>query len=261
MKNVNELLSLENKCAVVVGGKGIIGLSISEALAEMGAEVYIASPNSDNNDKSIKTLRERGLAVYGKSVDQSSESSVESLIIDILNKSNSSPSILFNCGVHRPMKKYFNDSTSNWDKSMEVNSRGLFITCRSFANVMKNNGGGSIINISSIYGLVAPDKAIYEGTEMNTEPDYPYNKGGMIMFSKYLSSYLAEYNIRVNCIAPGGIYNKQPKDFIDKYIRKVPLNRMGSKEDLKGISVFLASEASSYITGTVIPIDGGLTSL
>jgi len=81
----------------------------------------------------------------------------------------------------------------------------------------------------------------------------------MIMFSKYLSAYLAEYNIRVNCIAPGGIYNKQPQNFIDKYTSKVPLNRMGSKEDLKGVSVFLASEASSYITGAVIPVDGGLT--
>ena len=92
------------------------------------------------------------------------------------------------------------DDSAMWDRSMEVNARGLFLTCRAFAKAMKNHGGGSIINIASIYGLVAPDKSIYEGTDLNTEPDYSYTKGGMIMFSKYMASYFAQDGVRVNCI-------------------------------------------------------------
>ena len=102
---------------------------------------------------------------------------------------------------------------------------------------------------------------IYEGTDINTEPDYPYTKGGMIMFSKYLASYFAQHNIRVNCIAPGGMYNNQDEVFIKRYTRRVPMKRMAYHDDLKGVIVFLASSSSEYITGAVIPVDGGLTIL
>jgi NAD(P)-dependent dehydrogenase (short-subunit alcohol dehydrogenase family) len=126
---------------------------------------------------------------------------------------------------------------------------------------MAKNGGGSIINVASIYGLVAPDQAIYKGTNIQTEPDYPYTKGGMIMFSKYLSTYLAKDKVRVNCVAPGGFFNNQGEPFLSQYIKKVPLRRMAYHNDLKGVAIFLASDASSYVTGTVIPVDGGWTIL
>ena len=132
------------------------------------------------------------------------------------------PDILINCGVLRPMKNFLDDTTENWNESMRVNSLGLFITCRKFANEMAIHNGGSIINISSIYGIVAPDKSIYKNTDLNTEPDYPYTKGGMIMFSKYLASYYADKNIRVNCIAPGGLYNNQESNFFNSYVKKYP---------------------------------------
>ena len=160
------------------------------------------------------------------------------------------------------MKRNFNDTVKNWDKSMTTNSRGIFVTCRIFANAMKKNKvHGSIINISSIYGLVAPDMKIYKGSNFETEPDYPFVKGGIISFSRYLASYLSDYNIRVNCIAPGGVFNNQKKPFLTKYIKKTLLKRMAKPDDLKGAAVFLSSEASSYITGCVIPIDGGLTAI
>ncbi len=157
------------------------------------------------------------------------------------------------------MKNFLDDTTENWNESMRINSLGLFITCRRFANEMSKYDGGSIINISSIYGVVAPDKSIYKNTDLNTEPDYPYTKGGMIMFSKYLASYYADKNIRVNCIAPGGLYNNQDSNFYNAYVKKVPMGRMASSEDMKGVAIFLASDASSYITGLVIPVDGGFT--
>ena len=157
------------------------------------------------------------------------------------------------------MKRFFNDTVENWDNSMEVNARGMFVTCRQFGNAMALSGGGVIINISSIYGLVAPDMNIYKGSSFETEPDYPFLKGGIISFSKYLASYYAEKKVRVNCISPGGFFNNQPEPFLSKYIAKTPLARMANHDDMKGVALFLASDASSYITGVVIPVDGGWT--
>ena len=256
--HINNLLSLKGHCAVVIGGKGNIGYPMAEALAEAGARVYIASPSAKDEDEAIIQLKGNGLDVFGKSLNQSDESDIDQFIFS-LEKEFKAPDILINTGVERPMKKFMDDDFATWDRSMKVNARGLFLTCRAFAKTMKDHGGGSIINIASIYGLVAPDKSIYEGTDLNTEPDYSYTKGGMIMFSKYMASYFAQDSVRVNCIAPGGMFNNQDESFIQKYIQKVPMQRMAYPDDMKGIAVFLASSASKYITGAVIPVDGGLT--
>lgn len=258
--HINDLYSLKERCAVVIGGKGKIGAPMVEALAEAGAVVFVASPSARDDDQSIKELKKRGLNVHGRLLSQSDEDSIRSLISNIEDECKP-PDILINSGVERPMKKYFEDDSTAWDKSMEVNARGLFLTCKIFGSCMVKAGGGTIINITSIYGIVAPDQSIYRGTDINTEPDYPYTKGGMIMFSKYLASYYARDNIRVNCIAPGGMFNNQDKSFVDQYIRRVPMKRMAYPDDMKGVAVFLASDASKYITGAVIPVDGGLTAL
>lgn len=257
---LDRLFSLKGRCAVVVGGAGKIGFPMSEALAEAGAHVFIASTNKKNYQEAAHKLKKKGLLVEGISFDQSNEKKVSASLKSITKKFKT-PDILVNCGVERPMKKFFQDSVKTWDRSMAVNARGLFITCRTFGLAMSKNKGGSIINVASIYGVVAPDQNIYKGTTIQTEPDYPYTKGGMVMFSKYLASYLAKDQVRVNCIAPGGFFNNQGEPFLSQYTRKVPLRRMAYHEDLKGVTVFLASDASSYVTGTVIPVDGGLTIL
>lgn len=256
--HINELFSLKGKCAVVIGGAGRIGFPISEALAEAGAHVCITSWPEEHFTSAVEKLKEKGFNAFGYLMDQSDEESVMAFLKEI-KATVKTPDVLVNCGVERPMKKRFEDSVANWDRSMAVNARGLFIMCRAFAKVMKEQGGGSIINISSIYGIVAPDMQIYEGTDMGTEPDYPYTKGGVNMFSKYLASLFAKDNIRVNCIAPGGFFDNQPKSFVERYTKKVPMGRMLYHDDLKGIAVFLASDASRYVTGTVIPVDGGFT--
>lgn len=256
--HVKELFSLSGKCAVVVGGAGKIGSPICEALAEAGAQVYIVSRQKENYLSAAEKLGAAGLNVHGLRMDQSDEKSVADCL-ETITRSAKIPDILVNCGVERPMKKYFNDDIEFWDHSMKINSRGLFITCRTFGKAMVQQGGGCIINVASIYGLVAPDQYIYEGTSMQTEPDYPYTKGGMIMFSKYLASLFSKDKIRVNCIAPGGFFDQQEEPFYSRYLKKVPMRRMAYHDDLKGVAVFLASDASSYITGVVIPVDGGLT--
>jgi NAD(P)-dependent dehydrogenase (short-subunit alcohol dehydrogenase family) len=256
--HINKLYSLDGKCAVVIGGAGKIGFPMAQALAEAGACVYVGSRNEKNYNAVAKKLQSEGLNVEGILLDQSSETSVKHAL-EVVTKEFKNPEILINSGCSRPMKKYFNDTVDNWDKSMEINARGMFITSRTFGNAMAQGDGGSIINISSIYGLVAPDMSIYEGSDFETEPDYTFLKGGIIAFSKYLSSYYSKKNVRVNCISPGGYYNNQPEPFLSKYIERIPLGRMANHDDMKGVALFLASEASSYITGAVIPVDGGWT--
>lgn len=249
--HIKDLFSLEGKTAVVVGGYGKIGYPMSEALAEAGADVFIASPSAEKRSNALNNIQTIQM-------NQADEEDVERVLHEVTIQSRV-PSILINSGVERPMKNFFDDTVATWDRSMEVNARGLFVTCRAFGRAMAKSGGGSIINIASIYGLVAPDQSLYEGTDFQTEPDYPYTKGGMIMFSKYLASFFAKQNVRVNCVAPGGFFNHQPSVFLEKYNRKTPIGRMANHDDLKGVAVFLASEASRYVTGVVIPVDGGFT--
>ena len=258
--HIRDLFSLTGKCAVVIGGAGKIGLPMAESLAQSGARVYIASRHATLFQPVVDKLREQSLDVVGVELDQSNEPMVLSLI-ESITREFKTPDILVNCGVERPMKLFFEDSVEAWDRSMAVNARGLFVTCRAFAKAMAAQGGGTIINVASIYGISAPDPSIYEGSDVGTEPDYPYTKGGMIMFSKYLASYFAERRVRVNCVAPGGLFNNQPEPFMSRYLRKVPMRRMADHDDLKGVTVFLASRASEYITGAVIPVDGGFTLL
>lgn len=124
---------------------------------------------------------------------------------------------------------------------------------------MKKQKSGVIINIASIYGVLGPNFSVYEGTEMTMPVEYSMIKGGIINFTRYLSTYLAPYNIRVNAISPGGIFNNQPKSFVEKYKEKVPLGRMGTPSDIVGTVIFMVSDASEYITGQNIMVDGGLS--
>jgi NAD(P)-dependent dehydrogenase (short-subunit alcohol dehydrogenase family) len=256
--HIKELFSLEGQCAVVIGGAGKIGFPMAEGLAEAGARVYIASTQEENYQTAVKKLTNAGLDCRGIRLDQSNEQEVIACLKGI-QKEYKTPDILINCGVERPMRQFFDDSVESWDRSMAVNARGLFVVCRAFANAMAIEGNGSIINVASIYGIVAPDPMLYEGTLIQTEPDYPYTKGGMIMFSQYLASKFAKQNVRVNVVAPGGYFNNQGEPFYSQYCRKVPMGRMSFHDDIKGVAVFLASKAAQYITGVTIPVDGGFT--
>jgi NAD(P)-dependent dehydrogenase (short-subunit alcohol dehydrogenase family) len=124
---------------------------------------------------------------------------------------------------------------------------------------MKVQGGGSIVNLASIYGVVAPDFSIYEGSTMTMPVAYAAIKGGVIAFSKYMATYYAKDNIRVNCVSPGGVFDKQSGSFVEKYIAKTPLGRMATPGDIVGAVLYLASAASSYVTGHNLIVDGGWT--
>src|SRR3989304_8747593 len=136
---------------------------------------------------------------------------------------------------------------------------GYFVMCKETAMIMKERGGGSMINLASIYGVVAPDFSIYEGTEMTMPVAYASIKAGVIAMTKYIATYFGTHNIRANVISPGGIHDNQAPSFVEKYSRKTPLGRMGKPHEIVGAVIYLASDASSYVTGQNILVDGGWT--
>ncbi|HLY59623.1 MAG TPA: SDR family oxidoreductase [Terriglobia bacterium] len=256
--DVRKLFDLTDRVAVVTGGAGIYGTPISEALAEAGAEVIIASRNKTRCDAQAAELVRRGLKVTGDSYDQGNEKSIIEFRDRVLNKWERID-VFVNNSVARPMRTY-NDGLEAWRESMEVNATGLFGILRAFLDPMMKRGSGSIVNISSIQGVVAPDFKNYAGTDKTTPPDYHFHKHGLIGLTKYLAAWAGPQGVRVNAISPGGFYSgSEEEPFLSEYCRRVFLGRMAEHDDIKGAVVFLASEASRYITGQNIIVDGGYT--
>jgi NAD(P)-dependent dehydrogenase (short-subunit alcohol dehydrogenase family) len=252
------VFSLENKIALVIGGKGKIGLEISYGLAKQGAKVYVASRNVKVSKDVHKKFNDLGIKIL--KLDASIETEVNVAVNNIIENVGNID-ILVNSSAWRPQKNFIDDSIENWENSIKVNSNAIFIPSRVIGRKMAQNKSGSIINISSIYGITAPPMSIYQDCDFETEPDYPFLKSGCIGLSKYLSSYFAEDNVRVNVVAPGGIFNNQPEGFTNRYNAMVPMRRMASAKDIVGAVIFLASDESSYVTGVVIPVDGGWTAV
>lgn len=253
---IKELFSLKNKVILITGGEGLYGSKIMEGLLEADGTVITASPFLENAQTVIDKFASKGLTAYAKYVDQTDHESIIKLKNGIQQEFGGLD-IFINNAVARPMKRYA-DSLDCWKTSMDVNAIGMFDIVREMADLIEQRGGGSIVNIGSMQGMFGPDFSLYEGTVMDSPPDYHFHKGGMIALTKYLARKLGPKNIRVNCISPGGLYSDQDEKFVQKYNKKVPLGRMAGHDDIKGVVVFLASQASAYITGENILMDGGL---
>ena len=257
--NVIDMFSLKGKVALVTGGSGLYGRQITIALAEAGAKVYTASRSLESNVEFAKEMQAQGLNVIGESYDQGSEESIKDLL-DRIKKEDGRIDVLVNNSVLRIMKSY-NDDLEKFNRSMEVNSTGIFAMCRIFGDFMAENGGGSIINIGSYMGLLGADDTLYRDCSFSgyNSPDYFFHKGGMTNLTRFMASYYGPKNVRCNILEPGGFFNNQEQLFVDRYNDRTFLKRMANDTDMKGAIVFLASEASAYITGAVIPVDGGYT--
>lgn len=257
---VLERFSLEKKVAIVTGGAGLYGRQIVKALAEAGARVYVASRNVDALEKLAVAERQNGYEVYSAFLDLADEKSILDMT-DTVFKKEKHIDILINNAVSRMMKNGFKSPSSEFDESMHVNGTGLFVITRSTGDLMAEQKKGSIINIGSIRGTTAPQASLYRDTDMNCwQPDYNYNKGGMISFTQFTASYYGRYGVRCNCISPGGFYTEEiPRQFLERYNERTCLGRMGNDSDIQGAVIFLASEASSYITGINMNVDGGYT--
>ena len=250
------LFSCEDKIALVTGGAGLIGREVVKGLHEFGARIYVA----DINEKSAEEIC-NDIEVKYVHCDITSEDSVRGVVQNII-KNDKKLDILVNCSYPRTADwglKLENVPFSSWKENLDTHLGGYFLSSRMAAEEMKKQGGGSIINFASTYGVVGPDFSIYEGTEMTMSAAYSAIKGGIITFTKYLATYYAKYNIRANVISPGGIFDNQPASFVEKYSRKTPLGRMGYPGEIVGAVIYLASDASSYVTGQNLMVDGGWT--
>ena len=273
--HIRDLYSLKDRVAIVTGGAGLYGSVISTALAEAGATVVIASRNVKKCKAKADELRAQGLDAVGMQLDLSVDESIVALK-DAVGNRFGKIDILFNNAAGRAagtaeaiIKAAYKQTKTSmaemtremWDRSMAVNSSGFFMCCQTFAKDMRaKRVKGAIVNISSIYGNVGPDFSIYGDTGMTSPPDYSYSKAGIINFTRYMATFYGRFGIRVNCISPGGYYTKSlPQEFVERYESHTPLGRMAGWNDLKGAAVFLASDASRYITGHNLMVDGGWT--
>lgn len=256
-QTVLDMFKLDGRVAVVTGGAGKFGRQIAEALAEAGAKTFMASRNLDALEAQAQTFRDAGLDVTALQLDQSDEASVKQLLDAIVERTGR-VDILVNNAVARPMLSW-DAPIADWEESMRVNATGIFLMTRVFGEHMAEHNGGSIIMVGSMYGMVSHDLALYEGLGMGGIPDYNFHKAGMINLGRFVASELGPRGVRCNTISPGGLFGGQKNAFVERYEKRTFLGRMANQTDLKGIIVYLASDASAYVTGTNIPVDGGYT--
>jgi len=266
---LSNLFSLTNKIAIVTGALGLLGKNHCHALSEAGANVVVVDLDENNcksfaeslttksigvacditNVDSVKKLKETALKTFGK--------------IDILVNNAAINDMFENPTAAAEQSKFENYPLDLWQKSLDVNLTGTFLCSQILGSEMAKAGKGSIINIASTYGIVAPNQSIYkkENGEQSfyKSAAYPVTKGAIISFTRFLAAYWGNKGVRVNTLSPGGVENNQEEYFLKNYSQATPLGKMAQPTDYKGAIVFLASDASGYMTGANLVVDGGWT--
>lgn len=262
---MKDLFSLKNKIAIVTGGSGFFGAPISTALAEAGAQVIIASRNVFNCEQFAGTIRENGMLAIGMHLDLEDEKSIIAFVHEVKERFGRIDILVNNAVSREGFSDLEHIEKESWERAQSVNSTGLMLITKSVIGVMREQGSGNIINISSIQGTVGPHFPVYGSTGMTSPVNYTYDKWGMVGFTKWLANYYGKYNIRANCISPGGYGPGVAKlvgkdEFVENYKRLTPLGRFADDNDIKGPVVFMASDAAAFITGHNLLVDGGWTS-
>jgi len=266
MTNPSSLFDLTGKIAIVTGASGQLGGEYTKILLFAGAKVAAFDIRLDNPKSILNSLPQQNLLQI--EVDITNKNSIEHGL-QMVRESLGNPSILINnAAIDAPPNASDIDTgsfesypESSWDTMMNVNLKGMFLCCQVIGGDMAQRKGGSIINVSSIYGILSPDQRIYEYKEKPffKPVTYSVTKSGVLNLTRYLATYWAKKNIRVNTITLAGVFNNQDETFLENYTAKVPLGRMARADEFNGTILLLASEASSYITGSNIVIDGGFS--
>jgi NAD(P)-dependent dehydrogenase (short-subunit alcohol dehydrogenase family) len=242
---------LSGKVIIVTGGYGLIGKAIVKDLVHNKATVI-------NAEKAAETDINSGLV----NCDITDANSVDSMLGIVKDKFGKIDGLVNNAYPYTPDwgTKFEHIPLESWKKNVDMQLNSCFYLCQQVLNIMQEQRSGSIVNIASIYGVVGNDFTVYENTEGMTSPAaYSAIKGAVINFTRYLASYYGGYNVRVNCVSPGGVFNHQHEAFVKNYERKVPMKRMGTPADVAPAVSFLLSEGASYITGHNLLVDGGWT--
>ncbi|MBN1762917.1 MAG: SDR family oxidoreductase [Methanomicrobia archaeon] len=257
------MFNLKGKTIIITGGAGLLGSTFSKVCAEYGANVVIADIDEEGAGEVIEKIKEKGFnnIIFQKS-DITSEEDVQNIIDTALNEFGEIDALLNNAYPRNENygRKIEEVSFKDFCENVNLHLGGYFLISKKILNVMVKQKHGNIINMASIYGFSAPKFDIYEGTDMTMPVEYAAIKGAIISLTKYLATYFGKYNIRVNAVSPGGVFNNQPEIFVKNYSEKVILGkRMANTNDLIGVLLFLLSDYSSYITGQNIVVDGGFT--
>jgi NAD(P)-dependent dehydrogenase (short-subunit alcohol dehydrogenase family) len=270
MKGFRDLFELKGRIAVVTGGCGILGQRFAEGLAEFGADVALLDLDDQALQKTASEISSRhGARVKGYACDITQPEAIRGAAKAI--EAEFGPvSILLNNAASktRDVDAFFAPvatfSLETWREIMAVNLDGMFNVAQVFGTLMADRGYGSIVQTASIYGLMAPDQRIYEGSEylgraINTPAAYTASKAGVIGLTKHLATYWGAQGVRVNTLTPGGVESGQNDTFKQRYGARVPLGRMARADEMVGAMLFLVSDAASYVTGQNIAVDGGLS--
>lgn len=265
MSTIKELLNLKGRRAMITGATGGLGKVMADTLAELGADlVLVDRPGSDLLSLTETLTKRWGIKIQHRHCDLEQHGQ-RSELMDWIKVSREGLNILVNNAAFVGTSELqgwavpFEEQTvETWRRALEVNLTAVFHLSQILAPVLREHGKGAIVNISSIYGVVGPDLSLYEGTSMGNPAAYAASKGGLIQLTRWLSTVLAP-DIRANCISPGGVFRNQPEAFVERYIARTPLGRMGAEEDFKGAIAYLASDLSTYVTGENIMVDGGWT--
>jgi NAD(P)-dependent dehydrogenase (short-subunit alcohol dehydrogenase family) len=260
---------LTGKRVAVIGAAGILGTVFCEALAVAGANVVVADLDLKTCRARADTLsREFGVDALGFGIDIADEKAVGEFR-EAVNAAGFAPDVLVNAAAAKsdnffaPLAEFRLDE---WEQVLRVNVTGIFLTCRAFVPDMIARGGGTIVNIGSIYGELGPDQRIYEGSDypemggaINTPLVYSATKGAVSAITRYLATSFGGQGIRANTLVPGGVASGQNDVFNAKYAARVPVGRMAQRSEIASALVFLASDASAYVNGQELLVDGGLS--
>jgi NAD(P)-dependent dehydrogenase (short-subunit alcohol dehydrogenase family) len=263
MRTIKQMLSMEGRVAVVTGGCGHIGLAIAEGLAEQGCNLLLIDLSEDATTATASKLGERwGVQVEGLAVDLENAEARGSVAPFIREHFGRVDVLVNNAGFVGDSQMtgwavpFEDQSIETWRRAVEVNVTAGFHLSQLLVPMLKEHRCGSIVNVASIYGLLGPDMTLYDGTKMGNPAAYAVSKGGLIQLTRWMSTVLAP-DIRVNCVSPGGVARQQPKVFVEKYISRTPLKRMGEEDDFKGAVLYFASDISAWVTGQNLVVDGG----
>ena len=268
--SVRNVFDLTGKTAMITGAGGLLGPKHAEAIIEFGGNVILTDHHLDRVEKKVAELNNKYGAdsAVGYHMDVTDPKSVQAVVdlcgkIDILiNNAAKDPKVKKGGGL-TPDSRFETMTPEYWNEGVDAAMNGTFFCSQAVANKMLENGGGVILNVASDLGVIAPDQRLYrrddvEDDMQNVKPiTYSAAKWAIIGMTKYLAVYFAEKNIRVNSISPTAVYNNHPEEFVEKLTNIIPMNRMSHIDEYKGAIVFMCSDASTYMTGENVVIDGG----